>query len=66
MQLFGGGGKGSGLEGVAGTKWGLVNAVTEYADFHTRAKSQDTRLNSSWFGNGAKLKSSVIQLVESL
>lgn len=64
MQLFGGVGKGSSLDGVAGTKWGLINAVTQYADFHIRAKSQDNRLNSSWFGAGAKMKNSIVQFVE--
>lgn len=64
MELFDGGGKGSQLPGVAGTQWGLINAVTEYADFHIRASSQDKRLNSSWFGAGSKLKNSIVQLVE--
>lgn len=64
MQLFQGVGKGARLEGVAGTGWGLVNAVTEYADFHIRARNQDNRLNSAWFGEGANLKSEIVALVE--
>jgi hypothetical protein len=34
----------------------LVNAVTEYVDHHRRARSQDNRLDSAWFGQGAQLK----------
>lgn len=64
MHLFDGAGKGANLDGVAGTGWGLINAVTEYADFHARASSQDNRLNSAWFGKGALLKSNILELVE--
>lgn len=64
MQLFGGAGRGAALDGVRGTGWGLVNAFTEYADFHARARNQDNRLNSAWFGPGADLKQSVVSLLE--
>jgi phage/plasmid-like protein (TIGR03299 family) len=60
MQLFNGAGKGSRIDGVAGTGWGLVNAVTEYTDFHIRATSQDNRLQSAWLGNGAILKQAAV------
>jgi phage/plasmid-like protein (TIGR03299 family) len=66
MQLFEGAGKGSKIKGVAGTGWGLVNAVTEYADFHIRASSNDNRLNSAWFGSGASLKRSIVDLLETI
>ncbi|WP_369572955.1 DUF932 domain-containing protein [Acidithiobacillus sp. IBUN Pt1247-S3] len=56
IELFAGQGKGSGLQAANGTAWGLVNAVTEYVDHHRRAKSQDTRLDSAWFGQGAQIK----------
>ena len=56
LDLFNGSAKGSKMDGVQGTAWGLLNAVTEYADFHIRAKDQDNRLNSAWFGAGAYLK----------
>ena len=65
MQLFNGVGKGAKLDGVAGTGWGLLNAVTEYTDHHIRASSQDNRLNSAWFGAGADLKNRILELVES-
>jgi len=56
MSLFQGGGKGSQLPGVKGTAWGLVNAVTEFADHHARARSQSNRLDSAWFGAGDDMK----------
>jgi len=63
MQLFNGVGKGSQIDGVAGTAWGLVNAVTEYSDFHVRAKNQEYRLDSAWFGAGRCLKENILELV---
>lgn len=50
-------GRGASMVGVAGTAWGLYNAVTEYADHQALgAKSQEQRLDSIWFGAMAKLK----------
>jgi phage/plasmid-like protein (TIGR03299 family) len=59
MDLFTGAGKGADLPGAQGTAWGLLNAVTEYSDRHVRARNQDARLNSSWFGAGAELKNAM-------
>lgn len=42
------------------TGWGLVNCVTEYVDWHKRARGQGNRLNNAWFGEGAKLKSTAM------
>jgi len=56
IDLFAGKGKGSNLASSEGTAWGLVNAVTEYVDHHRRARSQDYRLDSAWFGQGAGIK----------
>ena len=64
MGLFEGNGKGANLEGVCGTAWGLLNAVTEYADFHSRSRNGDARLNSAWFGAGAALKHRAEDLIE--
>jgi phage/plasmid-like protein (TIGR03299 family) len=64
MNLFTESGKGSQIDGVAGTGWGLINAVTEYADFHVRARSQEFRLDSSWFGPGRAMKETILELVE--
>ena len=38
------------------TAWGLINSVTEYVDFKKRARNQNNRMNSAWFGDGAQLK----------
>jgi phage/plasmid-like protein (TIGR03299 family) len=54
--LFVGAGKGSGMPSASNTAWGLVNGITEYVDTHRRARSQDYRLDSAWFGQGAQIK----------
>jgi phage/plasmid-like protein (TIGR03299 family) len=54
--LYSGAGLGSLLSGSRNTAWGLVNAMTEYVDHRRRARSQDYRLDSAWFGQGAQLK----------
>jgi len=66
MRLFNGVGKGSRLDGVAGTAWGVVNAFTEYADFHVRAANQDNRLTSAWLGAGANLKQAAVTLLATI
>jgi phage/plasmid-like protein (TIGR03299 family) len=58
MSLFTGEGRGASMPGAKGTLWGMVNAVTEYADHHVRARSVDNRIDSAWFGMGDRLKSS--------
>jgi phage/plasmid-like protein (TIGR03299 family) len=54
--LYSGNGKGSDLVSASGTAWGLVNGITEYVDIHRRARNQDYRLDSAWFGQGATIK----------
>jgi phage/plasmid-like protein (TIGR03299 family) len=63
MDLFQGSGRGSNLDGVKGTAWGLLNACTEFVDHHVRATSQDNRLESAWFGPGEKMKAKVLDLL---
>ena len=55
-NLYSGEGKGSNLSAANGTVWGLVNGVTEFVDTHRRARNQDYRLDSAWFGQGAQIK----------
>jgi phage/plasmid-like protein (TIGR03299 family) len=52
---------GSDLTGTAGTVWGWLNAVTQYVDHEARAQSQDTRLNSAWYGKGAEIKNRALE-----
>ena len=55
-NLYAGEGKGSKMPAANGTAWGLLNGVTEYVDTHRRARNQDFRLDSAWFGVGASIK----------
>ena len=55
LELFEGKGIGADLRGANGTRWGLLNAVTEYID-HQRGHNTDSRINNAWFGNGNRLK----------
>lgn len=55
LQLFDGQGRGSDLSSSKGTAFGLLNAVTEYVDWH-KGKEQSRRLDSAWFLGGAVLK----------
>lgn len=63
MALFDGGAMGSEIEGVRGTSWGMLNAVTEYADYHIRARTVDNRFSSSQFGAGAVLKQQAAEML---
>ncbi|WP_353627694.1 DUF932 domain-containing protein [Ralstonia pseudosolanacearum] len=56
QELFAGRGKGADMASAAGTAWGLLNSVTEFVDHQRRARSDDNRRDSAWFGAGATLK----------
>ncbi|MGL4667691.1 MAG: DUF932 domain-containing protein [Saezia sp.] len=56
MQMYEGHGRGAELGAAKGTAWGLLSAVTEYVDHSRRARSQDHRLDSAWFGQGMQIK----------
>jgi phage/plasmid-like protein (TIGR03299 family) len=60
LSLFETDSKGNDL--VGHTKWGMLNAVTEYVD-HFAGYSQDNRLNNAWFGNGERLKNKAKELL---
>jgi phage/plasmid-like protein (TIGR03299 family) len=66
MDLFHGAGHGSRLPGVAGTAWGLVNAVTEYVDHDRPNRNEMNRLNSAWFGSGADMKDRALSAAREL
>ena len=63
MDLFEGEAMGADMAG--NTKWGLLNAITEYLDHHHPARNDDARLNNTWFGAGDKMKAKAIQLLTS-
>ena len=56
QALYDGHGRGAELASANGTAWGLLCSVTEFVDHERRARSQDHRLDSAWFGQGANLK----------
>jgi len=56
QELYEGRGRGSQLESARDTAWGLLNAVTEYVDHERRARSNEYRMDSAWFGQGAQIK----------
>jgi hypothetical protein len=62
LDLFDGAGMGSTRRGVYGTRWGLLNAVTQYID-HERGHNVDSRMNNAWFGNGNRLKTEAESLL---
>ena len=62
LELFNGRAIGSDLPGVAGTRWAMLNAVTELVD-HERGRSNNTRMESAWFGAGAALKARAAELL---
>src|SRR5262245_19439425 len=45
-------GRGNDLPSIRGTFWTAYNGVSEYLTY-TRGRSEDKRLNSLWFGDGA-------------
>jgi hypothetical protein len=62
IELFKGAAIGSDIPGVAGTRWAALNAVTELVD-HERGRSNNTRIESAWFGTGAVLKTRALELL---
>ena len=66
LALFRGRGMGAGLEGVRGTAWGLLNAITEYADHHAVQRSAGGRLDSAWFGTNAARKDRATSILETI
>jgi phage/plasmid-like protein (TIGR03299 family) len=63
LQLFDGGAIGSDIKGIQGTRWQLLNAVTEYVDHHAPNRNNDARLDNAWFKQGANLKINAMNLL---
>lgn len=61
LALFKAHGQGAELTAARDTAWGLLNSVTEYVDHERRARSQDFRLDSAWFGHGAAVKDRALE-----
>lgn len=61
INLFNGEARGAEL--VGDSKWGLLNAVTEYYDHHMPARTPDARLNNAWFGNGEANKEAMVNML---
>ena len=66
IVLAAGTGPGHELRSAKGTLWGLYQGVTHYYDHKVRAKSDDTRLNSAWFGNGNATKNQALTIALNL
>jgi len=62
LQLLNGAAIGADIPGVAGTRWAMLNAVTQLVD-HERGRSDSTRLESAWFGTGAAMKQRAVDLL---
>ena len=61
QAMYEGHGRGAELSAAKGTAWGLLCAVTEFVDHERRARSQEYRLDSAWFGQGAALKQRALE-----
>jgi phage/plasmid-like protein (TIGR03299 family) len=57
---------GSALASARGTLWGAVNGVTYYADWSSRARSQQNRMFSAWFGANDNLKTRAVEVAAEL
>lgn len=62
LKLFQGEGIASSMPGVAGTRWGLLNAITQHID-HERGRTDDTRMEGAWFGKGEIVKAAAFELL---
>lgn len=63
MNLFNGQAQGSAFDCAHDTAWGWLNAVTEYADHHVRARTDENRQASALWGPGDALKQKALDLV---
>ncbi|ART48686.1 DUF932 domain-containing protein [Acidovorax carolinensis] len=62
QMLYEGHGRGAEMDAAKDTAWGLLCAVTEFVDHEKQARSQDNRLDSAWFGQGAVIKQRALDI----
>lgn len=62
LELFQGAGMGADSSGAKGTRWGLLNAVSQFVD-HEAGRTADARIDAAWFGKGDALKSRAAELL---
>lgn len=66
MNLFNGQAQGSAFDCAHDTAWGWLNSVTEYADHHIRARTDENRQASALWGPGDAMKQKALDLVSAL
>jgi CRISPR/Cas system-associated endonuclease Cas1 len=54
-------GRGNDLPSIRGTYWSAYNGVSEWLT-HNRGRSEGSRLNSLWFGDGASLNRHALEV----
>jgi hypothetical protein len=54
-------GRGNGLPAVRGTWWAGYNGLAEYLSYE-RGRNRENRLNSLWFGDGARLNRRALEV----
>lgn len=62
LELFQGEGMGADSSGARGTRWGLLNAVSQFVD-HEAGRTADARIDAAWFGKGDALKTRAAELL---
>jgi phage/plasmid-like protein (TIGR03299 family) len=62
LNLFRSEAIGIGLAGE-GSAWNMLNATTEFIDHATKARSDENRLASAWFGKGDTVKSKAFSML---
>lgn len=62
LELFDGEGMGAMMSTATESRWGLLNAVTQYVD-HEMGRTPDTRIDAAWFGRGRDFKSQTFNLL---
>jgi hypothetical protein len=55
-------GRGNREPGVAGTLWAAFNGVTEWLDHRKSRQNVNQRLNSLWYGEGARIKNRAFEI----